>query len=65
MTSTRQNALLILRYMVEGGPLGTDYRPDDLRRKLSLSETEFDGADTYLLQAGYLDGTAGGEGGRR
>lgn len=65
MTGSRQHALLILRYVVEGGPLGTDYHPDDLRHKLGLSDSEFDGADTYLLQSGYLDGTAGGDSGRR
>jgi len=48
-----------------GAVVGHGIKVHDLLSASGLSDSHFDQADTYLLQAGYVEGTLGGHDGFR
>jgi hypothetical protein len=65
-TNITQCASKILDVLIEGGAVaGYAIKVEDLIAASELSDSGFDRADTYLLQAGYIDGTMGGRNGVR
>jgi predicted nucleotide-binding protein len=49
----------------KGAVAGRDVKARDLLKASGLSDGDFDAADTYLFQAGYVEGTMGGLDGSR
>lgn len=65
-TSITESAATILEVLVRRGAVaGYEVKVQDLVAASGLSNSEFDRADTYLLQAGYVKGTMGGRDGSR
>jgi hypothetical protein len=62
MSSIRDNALLILRFMVEqsANVVSRSLRARDIQDNLGLSDVEFSCADQYLLSSGYIKGAMSG-----
>jgi|GEM_PF-1842341 len=66
MSSVHENALIILRILDSfGATFGSDVKGYEVKAKIGLSDEEYDQAETYLLNAGYIEGTMGGLEGRR
>jgi predicted nucleotide-binding protein len=62
----KNNALKILDYLIDKGAMaGKDIKLREIFKFVGLPEKEFDLADTYLLEQGYVDGTMGGMDGTR
>ncbi len=65
-TSLTKAASKILEVLVRRGAVaGHEVKVHDLVAASGLSDSEFDRADTYLLQAGHVKGTMGGRDGSR
>ncbi|WP_291322296.1 hypothetical protein, partial [Desulfonatronospira sp.] len=55
------NALKILEHLIENNAMGGgDIKVQDIYNSVRLSESDFESADTYLLQQKYVEGTMGG-----
>ena len=60
-SKTTQNAVRILAYLVEKDAIGArSIKVKEIFESVGLSESEFDSADTYLLEQKYVEGTMGG-----
>lgn len=60
------NAERILDVLINNNAVaGKDLVVRKIRELVKIESNDFDSADTYLLQAGYIDGTMGGEDGTR
>lgn len=67
MSDVIANAMLIIRCLYDVGAVSAgsvDFKGRELIKLTGLSESEVDTADTYLLQAGYVEGTNGLDGSR-
>jgi len=65
MANILGNALWILRVLQEEGTMLPDITARQLKDKTGLDDISFESADTYLLQAKYVQGTFGGLNGKR
>lgn len=61
MSSIRENTLIILRVLDSlGATFGNGVSGYEIKPKTGLSDEEYDQADKYLLNAGYIEGKMGG-----
>lgn len=66
MSDIAENALILLGILMEEGATGPkELTAGELRAKSGLSPDEFDQADSFLLNGRYIEGTMGGDKGRR
>lgn len=65
-TNITESASKILEVLVRRAAVaGHAVKVNDLMAASGLSDSEFDPADTYIVQAGYVEGTMGGRDGSR
>jgi len=67
MSDVITDAMLIIRCLYDAGAVSAssvDFKGRELIKLTGLSESEVDAADTYLLQAGLVEGTNGLDGSR-
>jgi len=67
MSDVISDAMLIIRCLYDAGAVSAgsvDFKGRELIKLTCLSESEIDAADTYLLQAGFVEGTNGLDGSR-
>lgn len=67
MSDVISDAMLIIRCLYDAGAVSAgsvDFKGRELIELTGLSESEIDAADTYLLQAGYVEGSNGLDGSR-
>lgn len=67
MSDVVSDAMLIIRCLYDTGAVSAgsvDFKGRELIKLTGLSESEVDTADTYLLQAGFVEGTNGLDGSR-
>src|SRR5688572_11925979 len=67
MSDVISDAMLIIRCLYDTGAVSAgsvDFKGRELIKLTGLSESEVDAADTYLLQAGFVEGTNGLDGSR-
>jgi biotin operon repressor len=66
MSDIAENALILLGILMEEGATGSrQLTAGELCAKSGLSPDEFDQADSFLLNGRYVEGTMGGDKGRR
>ena len=66
MSDIVENALILLGILMEEGATGPkELTAGELRATSGLSPDEFDQADSFLLNGCYVEGTMGGDKGRR
>ena len=67
MSDVITDAMLIIRCLYDAGAVSAgsaDFKGRELIKLTGLSESDVDAADTYLLQAGLVEGTNGPDGSR-
>ena len=66
MSDIEDDAFKIASFMYDNKNIGAKYIPViELKRKLNLSEEDFNVADVFLLESRYCMGTMGGDSGQR
>jgi len=60
MINVNDHAIMLLRYMLEKGLVATkSISRRELQVAVGISPNDFDSADKYLLQAGFIEGGGG------
>lgn len=62
MGNLHENAMLILRYMLDEGLVKPNNKsPQEIQIALGLSDAEYDNAENFVLQANFVGGGGGGK----